>query len=201
MTWRAAIPLAAFAAWGCTWGQSSGAALTGVSPGRVVAGRTVVLTVEGAGLDPEVVTDFDDPSGSRACVPFRLELRSASHGTFPLVDLSWISSGELRARLDAGAARGTWDVALVYGDGRAVLLPGGVDVTPCSTSCVDGNRCTSNDFCNTGSGFCESGPARDNATACALNCVAGGQAAGTCQSGSCVVTAGACPAPTFSCSP
>jgi hypothetical protein len=200
MSWRAAIPLAAFAAWGCTWGQSSGAALTGVSPGRVVAGRTVVLTVEGAGLDPEVVTDFDDPSGSRACVPFRLELRSASHDPFPLVDLSWISSGELRARLEAGAARGTWDVALVYGDGRVVLLPGSLDVIACSTSCVDGNRCTSDDFCD-GSGFCESGRPRANDTPCAVACVAGGQAAGTCQAGSCVVTAGACPAPAHSCSP
>jgi hypothetical protein len=201
MIWRASIALAALAASGCSWGEPPFPAVTGVAPSSVEAGRAIVLTVGGEGFEPDVAVDFDDPAASKACVPFRVELRSASEGTVLLDGPVWISPSELRVQLGGGEPIGPWDVAIVDGRGREAVLPGAFTVRSCSSECVDGNRCTRNDRCGT-SGFCEPGTRDLDGTVCTLDCIAGGiPPIGRCSEGRCEVPVNACPTPLAACSP
>ena len=81
--------------------------------------------------------------------------------------------------------RGDWDVALVDGRGRAAILTAGLTVTACTEPCVDGNPCTISDRCN-GVAFCD-GTDLPDGSQCTLDCLAGGEATGSCQAGQCVV--------------
>jgi hypothetical protein len=201
MTWRASIALMALAASGCSWGEPPFPVVTGVTPLSVEAGRADVLTIGGEGFEPDVAVDFDDPAASRACVPLRVELRSASRETVSLAGPVWISPSQLRVRIDGSVAIGTWDAAVVDGRGREAVLPGAFTVRSCSHECRDGNTCTTGDICGT-SGFCEPGTRRADGYPCTLDCIAGGTPpSGFCSAGLCVVSVNACPTPLVACSP
>lgn len=213
MTWRAAMPLVALAAAGCTWGESPALRVTGVDPATTGRGVKTIITVTGEGFEPDVTVDFDDPASSSVCVPLRVELRAPAARPVPtpvpLRDAWVISPGVLRARLDGDAGKALWDVVVIDAEGREVTLAAALDVTNCpgtsNTECDDGEPCTFEpayaplDQC-TGNSSCGGASTLGDGIECLFPCIAGGTVAGACLAGVCVPAPGLCEPPS-TCSP
>ena len=217
MTWRAAIPLVALAAGGCTWGEHAVVEVSAVSPTTITRGVKTIVTVTGVGFEPEVVADFDDPADSLACGGLRVELRAPELTPAPapvqLRDARVVSPNELRARLEGDAGMALWDLVVIDAAGRETTLRGALDVTNCrgevNTMCDDGEPCTydaafgtpddGKDKC-TGNASCGGMAQVGDGARCRFACAAGGTVDGTCLAGACRPEPGLCeplPACTF----
>jgi hypothetical protein len=187
-----------------------------VQPVILTRGVKAVITVTGAGFEPEVFVDFDDPDGAAVCLPLRVELRAPDvrplPAPVPLRDAVLISGSELRARLDGDAGKAFWDVVVIDTAGREATLRGALDVSNCGGSnapCDDGEPCTYDptfgtaadgiDMCN-GNSFCAGTTFVADGTPCSFACPAAGPVPGSCQVGRCTPAPGLCDPPP-ACSP
>jgi hypothetical protein len=209
MTWRAAIPLAAFAVAGCSWGEAPVPRLDGVAPAKVLRGvKTIVsVTGDGFGADADFV-DFDDSDGGSVCSDLQVQVRYPTRPSVTLVDAMVVGRNEIRGLLVGDLQPGDWDVAVVAGPGREAVLPAALRIENCAGSnvpCDDHDDCTFDavfdpmDRC-TGSSRCEGVSSRPDDSPCAFACTDGETVAGSCTAGVCVTGPGSCDPPPV-CSP
>ena len=204
MTPRAAIGFAALVAMigaGCSWGSVPPLGVTAVRPDHVTRGVSLTVVVQGEGLDPEVVVDFDSPQASDVCATFGVELVSPLGARIPLERVYLVAVNSLAGRLPSAATgsaqRARWDVVVTDFRGRMATLASGFDILGCETQgapCDDGEpTCTTGDACN-GAARCL-GVAVPDGTPCDFPCPAGATVAGSCLAGACAPAEGLCASP------
>lgn len=91
-----------------------------------------LVTVRGEGLLPQVTVDFDRPEQSTLQSPdVRMTLVSES-SEIELVDVTWVDTTTLTARVPAGVPLGLYDLHVVAPRGQELVLSAGFEVLDCS---------------------------------------------------------------------